>query len=328
LIMKKYIYTALVFCLFSIAAQAQSIIQRTPEGALYTIFTHNTGDKIKLNDVITLQVIQKTDKDSVLSSTYNVGHPVKIQVQPSQSLTDLMEIFPLLTSGDSVLVKIPTDSVFKGHEDKRPPFLPKGTYINFLIKIVQVQSLTDAIAERNAELAKVKADELVQENKYIADKKLVVKTTPSGLKYIITKTSLKPRPQVGDTVFVNYTGKLLSGQVFDSSIAAVAQQAGLQQPGRTYEPIKFAVGKTEVIKGWDEGLLLLNEGAKATFIIPSALAYGEQGSPDGATIPPFSTLVFNVELVSVKRIKHVPVVKKPIAKKRVSATPPTKYKSN
>jgi len=321
LIMKKYIYTALALCLFTIAAQAQSTIQRTPEGAIYTIFTHNTGDKIKVNDVITLQVIQKTDKDSVLSSTYTVGHPVKIQVQPSQSLTDLMEIFPLLTSGDSVLVKIPTDSVFKGHEDKRPPFLPTGTYINFLIKIVQVQSLTDAIAERNAELAKVKAAEVVQENKYIADNKMVVKTTPSGLKYIITKASLKPKPLNGDTVRVNYTGKLLSGQVFDSSIAAVAQQAGLQQPGRTYEPIKFALGKSEVIKGWDEGLLLLNEGAKATFIIPSSLAYGEQGGGD--VIPPFSTLVFNVELVSVKRIKHAPVVKKPLAKKHYPVTKKT-----
>jgi FKBP-type peptidyl-prolyl cis-trans isomerase FkpA len=307
--MKKYIYSVVLLCLVTIAANAQSTMQRTPKGALYTIYTPNTGDKIKINDVITLQAIQKTDKDSVLSSTYTLGHPIKLQVQAPQSVTDMMEIFPLLTVGDSVLVKVPADSVFKGHEESRPLFLPFGSYIDFVIKIVKVESLTDAIAERNAELAKVKTDEVTKANKYIADNKLVLKTTPSGLKYVITKASLKSRPLNGDTVLVNYTGKLLNGQVFDSSIAAIAQQAGLQQPGRTYEPIKFPLGAGQVVKGWDEGLLLMNEGAKATFVIPSDLAYGEQGAGNGI-IPPFSTLVFDVELVSVKRIKHAPAAAK------------------
>jgi FKBP-type peptidyl-prolyl cis-trans isomerase FkpA len=306
--MKRYIYGILMLCAYTITANAQSALQRTDKGALYMMFTHNTGDRIKENDVITLDVIQKTDKDSVISSTYTMGHPIKIQVQPSQALTDMMEIFPLLTVKDSVLVKMPSDSVFKGHEDGRPPFFPVGSNINFYIKVEKVQSLTDAIAERNADMAKVKADEGAAANKYIADKKLLVKTTPSGLKYVITKASLKPKPLAGDTVLVNYTGKLLNGQVFDSSVEAVAKQSGLEQPGRTYEPIKFPVGGGQVIKGWDEGLLLLNEGSKATFIIPSALAYGDQES---GPIPASSTLVFDVELVGVKRIKHAPVVHTP-----------------
>jgi FKBP-type peptidyl-prolyl cis-trans isomerase FkpA len=307
--MKKHIYSILILCAFAITATAQTGMQRTPKGALYTIFTHNTGDKIKLNDVITMQVVQKTGKDSVLFSSYTANHPVKLQVQPSQSLADMMEVFPLLALNDSALVKVPTDSIFKGHEESRPPFLTTGTFLNFYIKIVKIQSLNDAITERNAETAAVKTAEITNAAKYIADNKLIVKTTPSGLKYFITKTAIKPRPLNGDTVAVNYTGKLLNGQVFDSSVAADAAKAGLQQPGRTYEPIKFALGEGKVIKGWDEGLLLLREGEKATFIIPSSLAYGEQAS---GPIPPFSTLIFNVELVSVKRIPHAFPTKKPL----------------
>jgi len=290
-------------------------MQRTPRGVQYVIFTHNPGEKIKENDVITIDVIQRTDKDSVVTSTYTMGHPIKIQVTPSQALTDMMDIFPLLAANDSVLVKMPSDSVFKGHEDSRPPFFPKGSNIKFYIKVDKIQSLSDAIAERNADIAKVQAQEGADAAKYIADNKLVVKTTPSGLKYVITKTSLKPKPLAGDTVSVNYTGKLINGQVFDSSIEAVAKTSGLDQPGRTYEPIKFPVATGQVIKGWDEGLLLLHEGEKAIFIIPSALAYGNQES---GPIPASSTLVFDVELVGVKRIKHAlvaPVAKKPVAKK-------------
>ena len=310
--MKKYIFGILLLCASTISVKAQNDLQRTARGVQYVIFTHNPGEKIKQNDVITIDVIQKTGKDSVISSTYTMGHPIKIQVQQSQALTDMMDIFPLLAVNDSILVKMPADSVFNGHEESRPPFFPKGSYINFYIKVQKIQSLSDAIAERNADIEKVKSEEGAQAAKYIADNKLVVKTTPSGLKYVITKTSLKPRPLTGDTVSVNYVGKLLNGQVFDSNIEAVAKMSNLDQPGRTYEPIKFPVNTSQVIKGWDEGLLLLHEGEKAIFIIPSALAYGNEGS---GPIPPASTLVFDVELVSVKRIKHAVVAKKPLAKK-------------
>jgi FKBP-type peptidyl-prolyl cis-trans isomerase len=310
--MKKYIFGILLLCASTISVKAQNDLQRTARGVQYVIFTHNPGEKIKQNDVITIDVIQKTGKDSVISSTYTMGHPIKIQVQQSQALTDMMDIFPLLAVNDSILVKMPADSVFNGHEESRPPFFPKGSYINFYIKVQKIQSLSDAIAERNADIEKVKSEEGAQAAKYIADNKLVVKTTPSGLKYVITKTSLKPRPLTGDTVSVNYVGKLLNGQVFDSNIEAVAKMSNLDQPGRTYEPIKFPVNTSQVIKGWDEGLLLLHEGEKAIFVIPSALAYGNEGS---GPIPPASTLVFDVELVSVKRIKHAVVAKKPLAKK-------------
>lgn len=313
----------------AISAKAQNGFQRTEKGTLYQILTHNTGDRIKLNDVITFQIVQKTEKDSILFSTYQTGRPAQAQVQPTG---DLMDIFPLLTLKDSILIKVPSDTIFKTQEDKRPPFLPKGSNLLFVMKIEKVQSLAEAMAERDKEIAEGKAmiakyqvEEAVNANNYIATNKLVLKTTASGLKYKITSPTVKRKPLNGDTVFVNYTGRTLEGKVFDTSIETEAQKAGLQQPGRTYEPISFVLGIGQVIPGWDEGLLLLNEGSKATFVIPSKLAYAEHGSGDD--IKPFSTLVFDVQLVKVSPIKHLPVASapgKPAAKKPIAKKPAAK----
>jgi FKBP-type peptidyl-prolyl cis-trans isomerase FkpA len=304
------IFQVLILALFvSISVRGQEKLKKTAQGLEYQIFTDNSGDKIKLNDIITFNFIQKTDGDSVLMSSYAIGRPVKIQIQPSKNIADLMDFFPLLTAKDSALVKVPSDSIFKDAEANRPPFFPKGSSLVFLIKVEKVQSLDEVMAEEKEEMAKLQAEEKISVDKYIADKKLTLKETTSGLKYIITKASTKGKPNSGDTVYVNYTGRTIDGKVFDSSIEAEAKKAGLDQPGRTYEPISFAVGQGEVIRGWDEGLLLLNEGAKAKFIIPSTLAYGPQGA--GNDIKPFSSLIFDVELVRVKPAKQVAAPKTP-----------------
>jgi FKBP-type peptidyl-prolyl cis-trans isomerase FkpA len=309
--MKKIFATILFFAVVVLQAEAQDGFVRTPKGDLVKKVTNSTGDKIKLDDVITFDITQKTEKDSVLGSTYTMGHPVQVKIQPSQNAADLMEVFPLLAAQDSACVKVPTDSLFAGHENERPAFLPKGSFLIYLLKIHRVQSLNDAIAERNKALDSMRVAESTATAKYIADHKLVVTTTPSGLKYFITQPSLKHKPLAGDTVLVNYTGRTLDGQVFDSSIEAIAQKAGLNQPGRKYEPLPVVLGAGQVIKGWEEGLLLIGQGAKAEFIIPSSLGYGAEG---GGAIGPFSTLVFDIELVAIKPIKH-PAAAKPAAKK-------------
>ena len=314
--MKKFALIALLSLTAGICANAQDNSVKTPKGALVKVVSANPGDKIKLNDVITFEVVQKTEKDSVLFSSYTMGHPLKIQVQPCQNVGDLMDALPLLAVKDSALIKVPTDSIFKEHEEQRPAFLKKGSWLVFDVKIDKIQSLQEAMDEKNAANEKVKASEAADRDKYIASHKLIPKTTPSGLKYVITQTSVKPKPQLGDTVLVNYVGRTTSDKVFDSSIQAEAQKAGLNQPGRNYEPLQVILGTTPIIKGWNEGLLLLNEGSKAKLIIPSDLGYGADGA--GEDIGPFSTLVFDAELVKIKPIKHAAA--KPAPKKPATAT--------
>lgn len=111
-----------------------------------------------------------------------------------------------------------------------------------------------------------------------------VKVTASGLQYKVLKEGEGIRPTAEDEVTVHYTGKLLNGTVFDSSVSRG-------------EPATFPLNR--VIPGWTEGVQLMNESAKYEFFIPSDLAYGPQGIPN--VIPPHSTLIFEVELIKVNK---------------------------
>ncbi len=312
--MKKILFLLAVLFTLVIKVNAQVVINQTPKGAQYQILAHGAGPKIKVDDIVTFQVVQKTEKDSILFSSYNAGHPIQIKVQPSVNVADLMDVFPMLSNKDSVLIKVPADSVFKGHETERPAFLPAKSNITFIVKIEKVQSLTEAIAERDAGLQKMRQAELVNTNNYIAANKIPALALPSGLKYVITKQGVGRKAAIGDTVLVNYTGRTLNGKVFDTSVQANALAAGLQQPGRDYKPLKIILGQNQVIAGWEEGLRLLNDGATATLIIPSNMAYGQQGA--GQDIGPFSTLLFDVEMV---KINPGPTIKAPAVATKTTA---------
>lgn len=111
-----------------------------------------------------------------------------------------------------------------------------------------------------------------------------VHTTASGLQYKVIKEGDGAQPAATDEVTVHYTGKLLDGTVFDSSV-------------NRGEPATFPLNR--VIPGWTEGVQLMKEGAKYEFMIPSDLAYGPQGIPNA--IPPHSILIFEVELIKVNK---------------------------
>lgn len=118
-------------------------------------------------------------------------------------------------------------------------------------------------------------------NRYFKDNNINATSTPSGLYYVTTQSGNGEKPQVGASIKVHYTGKLLDGTVFNSSVSR-------------NEPFQFDLGLGQVIPGWDEGFQLMSKGEKATLYIPYYLAYGSGGY---GVIPPFETLIFDVELI-------------------------------
>ena len=140
------------------------------------------------------------------------------------------------------------------------------------------------MAVRNAEGMKASAENKKAGSAFLAENKAKtgVVTTTSGLQYTVEKEGTGPKPTATDRVRVHYTGRLLDGKVFDSSV-----ERG--------QPAEFGVN--EVIKGWTEALQLMPVGSKWKLYIPSELAYGDRGA--GADIKPGSTLVFDVELLDL-----------------------------
>jgi FKBP-type peptidyl-prolyl cis-trans isomerase FklB len=134
---------------------------------------------------------------------------------------------------------------------------------------------------KRMEEQKGKGEKFLNENK----SKPGVKVTPSGLQYQVVSEGTGAKPTAASTVTVHYTGTLVDGKVFDSSI-----ERG--------EPAEFPLAG--VIPGWTEGIQLMSVGSKYKFFIPASLAYGEMGQPQGG-IGPNEVLIFDVELLNIKK---------------------------
>lgn len=150
----------------------------------------------------------------------------------------------------------------------------------------KIKEANQVYLAKEAEERKRKEEEFAaNQQKLVEELKAGMQKTESGLYYKITKTSEGKQPTKGSTVSVHYAGKLIDGNEFDNSF-------------KRGEPIEIPIGMGHVIRGWDEGIMLLKEGEAATLLIPAEMGYGARGA--GGVIPPNAWLIFDVELVKVK----------------------------
>ncbi len=207
-------------------------------------------------------------------------------------------IFGKVVKGDNVIDDI--SNVEKGAQDKpktdivleKVSIFSKGdNYKNYDAAKIFAEGKGKIQENNKAALVKMEADKKKKDEEFAANQvKLVeefkkdMQATPSGLYYKITKKTDGVAPKTGEEVSVHYAGKLIDGTEFDSSF-------------KRNQPIDIPIGRGQVIKGWDEGIMLLKEGETATFLIPAELGYGAAGA--GGIIPPNAWLIFDVELVKV-----------------------------
>ncbi len=277
-----------------LASCGKNRVQVADSGLKYQIYDQDDkARKAKVGDIMTLHLALKNGKDSVLRDTHKEPAPLQIMLQVPPFKGAFEEGLAMLGKGDSATFYVSADSLFSKAMQPMPPGVTKGSDISFTVKILDVQNEQEFTKARQAASEKQKAIDEKQIADFMAKNGLTGKTqkTASGLYYVVTQPGPGPKPTRGDNVKVHYTGKLLNGKVFDSS---------LNNPRNPQnKPIDFQVGIGMVIPGWDEGLQLIPKGSKATFIIPSGLAYGAQGSPP--VIPANSVLVFDVDLLDVTK---------------------------
>lgn len=252
-------------------------------GIYYKFYVINKDSaQAQTGDVVSL-FYQLSLKDSILVPSM----PIQEMIQESLYKGDVYSALRMMHVGDSATFILDADTFFH-YMGGTNPFDEKELYFTFKMTELMPKAEVEAMMKEQEakyqvmiEQAKAAEDSIMTQ--YIADNKIKVAPTASGLYYIQKVAGKGAQAENGKKVSVHYTGRLLDGTVFDSSI-----ERG--------EPIEFVLGQGQVIPGWEEGIAKMKEGGKATLLIPSNLAYGERGNQ---VIPPCSPLVFDVELVKV-----------------------------
>lgn len=208
------------------------------------------------------------------------GSQFFITLAPTPHLNGRHSVFGTVVEGQNIV-----NSIEKGDEIKSVKICRIGK------KAKAFKSDQDAFTALKAKAEeKLKQSAQAQTEKQkatIAKQYPKALTSSSGMKYIIEANGEGQKPKRGEVVVVHYTGKLLNGTKFDSSL----------DRGK---PISFAVGMRKVIPGWDEGIMMMRKGGKRKLIIPPELAYGKRGI---GPIPPQSWLIFDVELIDIQPAK-------------------------
>ncbi len=257
--------------------------KKHPSGLSYRfIEMHPEGIVPKTGDilVLSLKIVNKENKLVDESNFY------RMQLGKPMFKGDFYTALSLLQIDDSVCFKLDAAGFFeKNRKRDMPVEFRQGDPVYIYVRLKNILSSEDLENEmENTYHTDFEQERNLLKN-YIELTNTTVKPTSSGLYYIEKKKGKGKKAEAEKTLVVHYTGTTIDGKIFDSSL-----QRGT--------PFSFVLGRGQVIKGWDEGFQFMQEGGEARFIIPSNLAYGKTGYTN--LILPYSTLVFEIELLEVK----------------------------
>jgi FKBP-type peptidyl-prolyl cis-trans isomerase len=277
--MKK---TAILLAAATVLFAACNGYKKTESGLEYKILADDKEGKVPGKGDVFLANLRMSvmSTDSVLMETFSTDQK---QYLPYDEAS-LKEVFEQLTAGDSVEFHISADSLFqKTFNVPTPPWLQPGERIRFVMKVEDVFTQEELQKKNMEQMESYRKMDEEGLKAYVADLQNV-KTTPSGLMYIVEKEGTGKTPEKGNQVSILYKGYFTNGQTFDENTDPT-------------KPFEFAIGLGQVIPGWDEGVMLMKKGGKYKLIVPWNLAYGERGS---GPIMPYSSLVFDLEVLDIK----------------------------
>ena len=282
------------YCLWLLATHtlvasvfAQNEFQVTPKKLYYKIIPTGSGPYIPVTGVALFHLEQKVN-DSVIFSSFGKG-PSVMKMGKINKADEYYGIFRKLRAGDSVVSLNLANDMLQNKDLVLPDFIHPGDSLYQCFKIGNVFKTEQ---EFNTFMAKEKNRKLLAEQElirqHLKEKNITAQKTKLGCYIRHIKKGSGPLAVKGSAVSVRYTGRLLSGIVFDTN-----EHESEQKP-----LLDFETGKNSVIAGFDEAAGLLQKGGRCEIYIPSVHAYGEAGAGDA--IPPNSVLVFEVELVKLK----------------------------
>lgn len=272
---------ALVLCM----ACSKEEVRETPNGFKYKLVKSGDGVKGKKEEVVVFDFLLKDSKDSVWHNTEIQGTPSAVMIQDSAALQNepgIVQMFRMLSKGDSVTVTMPVPQFFKEVINAPvPPGVDTAMNLSYCLKINNIMKMEDFRAFQEDMMSKKRSSQAEKDasliSKFLSDNNIQAQQDTSGLSYVIHTSKGGSKPTVNNCVEVKYTGRFLKdGRVFDQS-----------------DKISFPLNA--VIPGWQKAIPMLGIGDSATFYIPSGLAYGPEGA-QGA-IPPDAILIFDVELL-------------------------------
>lgn len=276
---------------------------KTKSGLHYKFEKENKdAQQIQVGDAIVGEVTMWFENDTLFS---NSGEPQRvIRVGQSMFNGDINEGLLLMHNGDEAIFAVDCDSMATMFTQmEMPPNYKPGTKqkLYYRVKVVDIVSAAEVAQEDanyQAEMDERRNQEPQLIAEYVAKNNIKVQPTDEGLYVIVTKKGNGKKVETGKKVTMNYVGRLLDGSLFDTSVKSVAEEANKVQMGRPYEPMTYIVGQQPLIKGWEQAVMGQPAGTKLTVIIPSSLGYGSHAM--GNEIPAFSTLVFDIDILSVE----------------------------
>ena len=296
---RKYSCWILTFLFLILFACKKGKELKTESGFKYILYTESKGPKAEIGNYLTIKLIYKNNIDSVLFNSDSSGGPIRFLLEKIPFKGSYEDGLTNLSAGDSATFFIPADSLYKylyrshGAADvpQEKTAFAKGTFFKFELKLLKVQTASEAEEEMVLNMSSREKGEKADLAAYVKRKGITVPADSSGYILVITKKGNGPAIDSGKVVTLEYEGRFLNDTAFDGTNIA----------GRPY---RFISGAHQVIKGWELAMKKLHQGDRIKLILSSKLAYGEAGIQDELSgkyiVPPFTPLVFDIQIVNVE----------------------------
>ena len=262
-------------------------VKELENGVSLKYFKNGSGDFVENGEIIMFNLLYY-DNEGNEQFRSQPNEPVLQQKDSLWENIPFLNVISTLKEGDSVFFQLSLDQFLGIIPGASYPDSLGSELMSFYAGIEDIMTREEFENYQKEQYEKMKMNDdqqlsidLELIDNYLKENNIEAIKTESGLRYVVQKEGEGRNAAPGDNVSVHYTGMLLNGEVFDSSLER--------------QPLSFTLGQGMVIQGWDEGISYFNKNAKGTIYIPSYLGYGARGA--GGAIPPNAVLVFEIELI-------------------------------